>query len=57
MEGANMSDMTDKMSGKAKEFAGKATGNRKQELKGKMQHKTADVKQKANDYIDNISQK
>lgn len=42
-----MSDMSDKMSGKAKEMAGKATNNKTQELKGKAQQDLADMKQKA----------
>ena len=47
-----MSDMTDKVSGKAKEVTGKVTGNRKMELKGKVQHDTADLRQKAKDTMD-----
>lgn len=50
-----MSDTTDKMSGKAKEMTGKVTGNRKMELKGKLQHDTADLKQKAKDATDRMT--
>lgn len=51
-----MSDMTDKMSGKAKEMTGKATGNCKMELKGKVQHDTAALKQKAKDTTDHMTE-
>lgn len=44
-----MSDMSDKMSGKAKEVGGKLTGNKKTELKGKAQHDIASIKMKAKD--------
>ncbi len=52
-----MSDMTDKMAGKAKETTGRATGNRKLEAKGKMQHGMADMKQKTKHTINNLSDK
>jgi len=47
-----MGNMTDKMSGKVKEMAGKATHNRTLEAKGKMQQGVADMKQKAKDILD-----
>lgn len=44
-----MGDLSNKMSGKGKEMAGKVTGDKKLELKGKAQHDIANMKMKAKD--------
>ncbi len=52
-----MSDTTDKMSGKAKEMTGKVTGNKRMEMKGKFQHDSAELKQKAKHAADDVADK
>jgi len=42
----------DKIAGKAKETVGKATGNDKMEVKGKIQSTKADIKGKVQDITD-----
>lgn len=42
----------DKMAGKAKEWAGKATGNEEMEAEGKAQHTKGEVKGAADDATD-----
>jgi uncharacterized protein YjbJ (UPF0337 family) len=42
----------DKVSGKAKEWAGKATGNEEMEAEGKAQHTKGEVKEAADDATD-----
>ncbi len=44
-----MGDISDKISGKAKEMEGKMTDNKKQELQGKAKSDMADMKMKAKD--------
>ena len=43
---------TDKFAGKAKETAGKATGNEELEAEGKTQHAKGEVKEKAQEASD-----
>jgi uncharacterized protein YjbJ (UPF0337 family) len=52
-----MSDMTDRFSGRAKELMGKATHNKKLELKGKLQRDMAELRKKAKDASQQYSQK
>lgn len=52
-----MSDMTDKLAGKTKEMAGKATHNKKLEAKGRIQHDIAEIHQKAQEALDHLSEK
>lgn len=52
-----MSNLTDKISGKAKEVAGKVTDDKKLEVEGKVQQGAADAKQKASDVADKLSGK
>lgn len=47
-----MSNTFDKIKGRAKEVAGKAVGDKKMELKGKMEHDIADMKQRAKELRD-----
>ena len=42
-----MSEAFDKLKGRAKEVAGKAIGDKRMELKGKMEHDIADMRQRA----------
>lgn len=52
-----MGNMMDKISGKAKETIGKATDNRKLELKGKIQQGKASLKDKAEHIGEEIKDK
>lgn len=52
-----MSDTGDKIQGKAKEMTGKVTGNRKLEMKGKFQHDSAELRQKAKRTADDVADK
>lgn len=44
----------DRLSGHTKEMLGKATGNKKMQVKGKTQHELADLKDKAKDAVQKI---
>ena len=44
----------DKLSGHSKELLGKASGNKKLELKGRTQHQLAGMKDKASDTVHRI---
>ncbi len=52
-----MNDITNKMSGKTKEYAGKISDNKRMELKGKAQSKVADLQHKAKHILDEASHK
>ena len=52
-----MSYAFDKLKGRAKEFAGKATGDKKLELKGKMEHDLAHMRQRAKELSEDIDQR
>ena len=49
-----MSHMIDKFKGRAKEVAGKVTGDKRMELKGKMEHDIAEMRQRARDMREDI---
>ncbi|HSX47107.1 MAG TPA: CsbD family protein [Patescibacteria group bacterium] len=50
-----MSDMMDKMSGKAKELTGKVTHNHRLEMRGKLQHDMADLRHKTKDAANHMT--
>ncbi len=52
-----MSDMSDKIAGKAKEVAGKVSDNKKMEARGKVQHDLAELRQKGKDLIRQFDEK
>lgn len=49
-----MSNSSDKIAGKAKEVAGKVTGNDELEAEGKAQHAKGEVKEKAENVGDTV---
>lgn len=49
-----MGNMIYKFKGRAKEVAGKVTGDKRMELKGKMEHDIAEMRQRARDMRDDI---
>lgn len=51
-----MNHFMSKMSGRLKEATGKATGNKKLELRGKIQSDIADLKYRARYYLDGESE-
>jgi uncharacterized protein YjbJ (UPF0337 family) len=52
-----MSSMSNKVSGKSKELAGKLTGNTKMKVEGKIQAEAADTKMKTDTFGENIKVK
>lgn len=49
-----MRNTLDKLKGRAKEVAGKVTGDKRMELKGKMEHDIAVIRQRAHDMTEDI---